>query len=56
MSKIMNEENELDQIADADTVEEPIERVEKRDNGGVKTLEDWLGAWTNRGLHKNDSS
>ena len=38
MSKIMNEENELDQIADA--VEGPIERVERRDNGGVKTLED----------------
>ena len=27
MSKIMNEENEWDQIADADTVEGPIERV-----------------------------
>ena len=27
MSKIMNEENELDQIADAYTVEGPIERV-----------------------------
>ena len=27
MSKIMNEENELDQIADADAVDGPIERV-----------------------------
>ena len=27
MSKIMNEENEWDQISDADTVEGPIERV-----------------------------
>ena len=27
MSKVMNEENELDQIADADTVQGPIQRV-----------------------------
>ena len=27
MSKIMNEENERDQIADADTAEGPVERV-----------------------------
>ena len=27
MSKMMNEENELDQIADADAVDGPIERV-----------------------------
>ena len=27
MSKIMNEENEWDQISDADTVEGPIKRV-----------------------------
>ena len=30
MSKIMNEENERDQIADADTAHGPIESVEKR--------------------------
>ena len=30
MSKIMNEENELDQIAHADTIEGPIQRVRKK--------------------------
>ena len=31
MSKILNEENECDQIADADTVEGPIERVTREE-------------------------
>ena len=43
MSKTMNEENERDQIADADT---------RR----VGILEDWKGACANRGLCRNDSS
>ena len=49
MSKIMNEENEWDQIVDA--VEGPIGRSdERRDNGGVQILEDWKGTWANRCL------
>ena len=47
MSKILNEENELDQFADADTISMSDER---RDNGGIQILEDWKGAWANRGL------
>ena len=39
MSRIMNDENEWDQIAVADTVEGPIESVDRRDNGDVQTLE-----------------
>ena len=31
MSKIMNEDNEWDQLADADTVEGPIERVTREE-------------------------
>ena len=40
MSKIMNEEDEWDQIVDADTVEGPIESDERRDKEGIQTLED----------------
>ena len=36
----MNEEDEWDQIADAGTVEGPIENDERRDNGGDQTLDD----------------
>ena len=56
MSKIMNEQDEWVQIADADTVDGPIESDKRRDNGGVEIHEDWKGAWTNRGLCRNDSS
>ena len=56
MSKIINEENEWDQISDAVAVEGPIESDERRDNGGAKILDDWKGTLANRGLHKNDSS
>ena len=51
MSRIINEENEWDQFADADTVEGPIERV-MRDNGGIQIFEDWKGAWANRFMQK----
>ena len=55
MSRIMNEVNKLDQIADA--VEGPMKRVMRdRDSGGVKILDDLKGACTNRGLCRNDSS
>ena len=46
----MNEEKEWGQIADADTVEGPIESDKGRDNRGVEMLDDWKGAWANRGL------
>ena len=36
----MNEENEWDQIADADTVEGPIESDERRYNGDIQIFED----------------
>ena len=42
----MNEENELDQTADADTVQGPIERVLR----GIQALEDC------KRLCRNDSS
>ena len=45
MSKIMNDENELVQIADVDTVDERIESADRKDNGGVLTLEEWKGLW-----------
>ena len=45
MSKIMNEENEWHQIADADTEQGQIERVMGRDNVGVQAHEDWNASW-----------
>ena len=54
MSKIMNEENEWDQITD--TVDGPIKSDERKDTVGIQILEDWKGAWANRGLCRNDSS
>ena len=56
MSKIMNEENEWDQIADADSEEGPIKKVMRGDNGGIQILEDWNGACASRGSCRNDSS
>ena len=47
MSQIMNDENEWDGIADADTVEGPIESDERRDSGLVQALEDRNGSWAN---------
>ena len=42
MSKIMNKDNEWDQIAD--TVEGPTDSKERRDIGGFQALEDWKGS------------